>query len=70
MVVLYGQTEYATMMDAVEILNEHNPEIPNDIFGGNIRGFIIIQKGCTDIDSAITAGTALITKGYTHGTHL
>jgi hypothetical protein len=70
MVVLYGQFVCDTFAHGRYILRSYSPEIPSDIFGGNIRGFILIRKECTDLASDIAAGTALIVNGYTHGTHL
>lgn len=68
MFVLYGQSQYTTFSDATTALQSYSPVIPADISGGNIRAFIIIQEGVTNLSSAINAGTAYISGGSLFGT--
>ena len=68
MFVLYGQAQYATYDDAIAALALYSPVIQQDLAGGNIRAFIVIAKGTTDLDAAIAGGTAYISNGFMFGT--
>mgnify|MGYP003968885835 CR=1 FL=1 len=66
--VLYGQEKYANIGAGKEALPGYQPEIRDDIFGGNIRGFLLVQESCTDLAADIASGAAVFRNGFIHGT--
>ena len=69
-IILYGQAEYADRDAALAALTSYQPIIPDDIFGGNIRGFLVVREDVTFIDSYLSSSFSYIIfiNGYEHGT--
>lgn len=62
-VVLYGQKTYKTFSEAKAAVLTDHPSIMNDIAGGNIICFFIVDKAMTNLQADLVAGTAAIIAG-------
>jgi hypothetical protein len=65
--ILYGQKVYKSYESAVNGLQTYIPIVPDDIFGGNTRAFIIVPGNCENLTKGIEEESVAIVKGPIFG---
>jgi hypothetical protein len=67
MFILYSQTAYSNLTAARNALDTLQFTINSDLFGGNLRAILILERTVTDLQTAISNGTAFIVDGSSLG---